>query len=115
MATRGLSYIKTYVWGFRRPIRLYLDNQVNRSYISANLIESINPSLIKEDQEGEYVALDLMYDTVDGNGGELSVFFDVVQTDGNEFILGHDVLNNFTYDDDGIMFDQGEVRIYWRG
>ena len=51
---------------------------------------------------------------VDGNGGELSVFFDVVQTYGNEFILGDDILNSFTYDDEGILFDQGEVRIYWR-
>ena len=33
----------------------------------------------------------------------------------DDFVLGDDVLQDFSYDSDGIMFNEGEVRVYIRG
>ena len=115
MATRGLNYIKPYVLEFERSIRLYLDDNEPRSYISANLIDSLDPSLVEQDSNGQYVVLNLIFNTLDGVEECLSATFDVTLTYGNEFVLGNDLIQSFSYGNEGIILDGGEVRIYSRG
>ena len=113
---KGLHYTKPYVTEFGRTIRLYLDDHVDsRSFISANLIDSNDPTLIEEGYDDEYVVLNLLFKTMDGDMEELDVCFDVVETGGNDFILGFDVLQNFEFDREGILLEGGEVKIYTRG
>ena len=115
MASKGLFYIKPYVSEFERKIRLYLDDCVNsKSCISTYLIDSMNPNIIECDDYGEHVYLDLIYKTVEGQIHTLKVCFDIVESDGYDFILADDVLQNYYYDSEGIMFDGGEVRVYTR-
>ena len=116
MATRGLYYIKPFVPKFGRKIRLYLDSEVNSiSYISASIIDSLNPNVIEQDNYGEFVDLDLIFKTLEGQRQSLTVRFQVSEIEGNDFVFGDDVLQDFSYDSDGIMFNEGEVRVYMRG
>ena len=116
MATRGLYYIKPFVPEFGRKIRLYLDSEVNSiSYISASIIDSLNPNVIERDNYGEFVDLDLIFKTLEGQRQSLTVRFQVLEIEGNDFVLGDDVPQDFSYDSDGIMFNEGEVRVYIRG
>ena len=109
-------YVKTYVPAFGKPIRLYLDdNEGSFSYISANLIDKINPSAIQIDENGEYARLDLIFMTREGEECEMDVCFNVIETDGNEFVLGDDVLQDYDYDIKGIYFYEGKVKVYIRG
>ena len=88
MATRGLYYIKPYVLEFDKKLRLYLNDEENsRSYISSNLIDSINPMVIEHDFDGEFVTLDLINKTIEGEKCKLTVHFDVVINGGNVFIF----------------------------
>ena len=116
MAPRGLCYIKPFVLEFDRKIRLYLDNEVNSlSYISASLIDALNPDVIEQDCYGEVVRLEVIYKTIDGQKYSFIVPFQVLETEGNDFVLGNDALSNYYYANEGIFFDGGEVRIYARG
>ena len=117
MFTRGLHYIKPYVFEFDRTIRLYLDDEENStSYISANLIHSINPSIIEQDQDGEFVALNFLYNNYDGDEESITIYFDVIDTGGgNQFVLGDDALQCFSYDFESILLDEGEFKIYTKG
>ena len=115
MLTRGLCYVKPYVLEFRTRIRLYLDDHENtRSFISANLIDSLNPSVIQHDYDGEYVMLDLEFMTKEGECSILNVCFDIIDSN-NEFVLADDVLQHYCYDNHGIFVDEGEIKVYTRG
>ena len=115
MATRGLYYIKPYVVEFDKKFRLYLNDEANsRSFISSNLIDSINPIVIEHDFDGEFVALDLINKTIEGVNCKLTVNFDVENNGGNDFVLGNDVLRNYNYDNEGILLEEGEVIVYFR-
>ena len=115
MATSGLPYIKPHVWEFERTIRLYLDDhEDSTSFISANLIHAIDPSLIQQDSQGQYVVLTLFFHTLNGEDNSITVYFDVILTDAYEFVLGNDVLTNFPYDNERLLLDDGEVEIYTR-
>ena len=108
--------MKPYVLEFDRKIRLYLDDHENTiSSISSNLIDSLNPSVIEQDYDGEYVMLDLNFVTKEGVSCTLTVCFDVIYTEGNEFILADDVLQNYCYDNHGIFVEEGEIKVYTRG
>ena len=99
MLTRGLCYMKPYVLEFERKIRLYLDDHENTiSFISSNLIDSLNPSVIEQDYDGEYVMLDLNFVTKEGVSCTLRVCFDVIHTESNDFVLADDVLQNSSSD-----------------
>ena len=116
MTTRGLPYIKTFVREFDRRIRVYLNDQEgSHSFISTNLVCNIDPSVIEVDSNGEYVTLDLIYRTYEGEEYTKTVTFDVVDTAGHEFVLADDVLQNYHYGNHGIFFEGGEVKIYQRG
>ena len=118
MASRGRwnNYIKSYVPKFERQFRVYLDcHDGSRSFISANLVDSFDPSLIEQDYDGEYVMLDLNFVTKEGVSCTLTVCFDVIYTEGNEFILADDVLQNYCYDNHGIFVEEGEIKVYTRG
>ena len=116
MATSGLPYIKPHVWEFERTIRLYLDDhEDSRSFISANLIDSIDPSLVQQDSQGQYAVLTLFFPTQNGEENSITVYFDVILTDAHEFVLGNDVLTNYPYDNERLFLEDGEVKIYIRG
>ena len=108
-------YVKCYVTDFGKVIRVYLDNnQDSCSFISANLISNLDPSAIQMDENGEYACLDLIFRTRDGEECIKNVAFDVMDTDGNEFVLGDDFLQDYDYDSKGILFKEGEVKVYFR-
>ena len=108
-------YVKCYVPDFGKVIRVYLDNsEYSCSFISANLISNLDPSAIKMDEDGEYACLDLIFRTRDGDECIKNVAFDVIDTDGNEFVLGNEFLQNYYYDSRGIIFREGEVKVYFR-
>ena len=116
MLTQGLCYVKPYVLEFERKIRLYLDDHENtKSFISSNLIDAINPSVIEEDYNGEFVILDLEFVTKEGEYCTLTVRFDVVHTNGYDFVLAYDMLEQYCYDNHGIFVDEGEIKVYTRG
>ena len=80
MFSSGCNYIKPYVHEFDRVIRLYLDDEeYSTSYISTDLIKSIDPSIIQEDYDGNNVFLNLIFKTYNANGVEdtLTVNFEV--------------------------------------
>jgi hypothetical protein len=112
MSIRDLQYIKTRVYD--RKFRLYLDFD-QYSYISADLIYSIDPSIIQTDFDGDFVLLDLDYTTVDGARHTKTVCFDVIETGGSfEFVLGYETLKYHDFDDLGLFLEAGEVPIYCR-
>ena len=116
MLTRGLCYVKPYVLEFERKIRLYLDDHEHtRSFIKSSLTDSLNPSVIEEDDHGEFVMLDLEFVTKEGEYSTLNVCFDIIDTDNNEFVLADDVLQHYCYDNYGIFVDEGEIKVYTRG
>ena len=115
MSIRDLPYIKTRVYEFDRKFRVYLDfNRHSHSFISADLIHSIDPSLIQSDYDGQFVTLDLDYTTVEGARDTLTVTFDIVQTNNFEFVIGFETLQFYDSDDLGLFLEAGEVPIYYR-
>lgn len=119
MASRGRwnNYIKSYVPEFERQFRVYLDcHDGSRSFISANLVDSFDPSLIEQvDDDREYVVLNLNYKTIDGQHDVLTACFEVVESNSFEFVLGDDYLHHYYYGNEGIILEGGEVKIYSRG
>ena len=70
---------------------------------------------MQQDSKGQYVVLNLFFNTLDGEENSITVYFDVIQTDAHEFVLGNDVLTNFFYDNEQLFLEGGEVKIYIRG
>ena len=68
MSIRNLPYIKCKIYEFDRKHRIYLDFDENSiSFIGADLVHSIDSSLIQTDDGGrQFVVLDLDYTTTNG-------------------------------------------------
>ena len=116
MSIRDLPYIKCRIYEFDRKYRVYLDFEEDSiSFIGADLIHNIDPSLIQTDDGGrQFVVLDLDYTTTDGVRDTLTVCFYVIDTGSFEFLLGYDILQHFDHDSLGLFLDAGEVPIYQR-
>ena len=116
MSNRDLPYIKCKIYEFDRKHRVYLDFDENSiSFIGADLVYSIDPSLIQTDDGGrQFVVLDLDYTTTNGIRDTLTVCFDVLETGSFEFLLGYDMLQHYDSDSLGLFLDAGEVPIYQR-
>ena len=110
-----MSYVKPYVLEFEKPIRLYLhDVSGTRSFISGNLIDAINPNLVRYDDDGDpYVKLHLDFlhkDTKDYH--TYTFYFDVVETNGFDFVLSRNYLREYYLDSDTLGLPYGDVQVY---
>ena len=109
-----MSYIKAYVEEFQKRIRVYLDNRPNTvSYISGNLIDSLNPNIVEQDDFGNYfVNLNLIYRNINQQESYLTVNFKILETPGNDLVIGDDILQDYDNNEDSVIFDGGTVKVY---
>ena len=109
----NMSYIEAFVEQFNKQIRVYLDNgEDSFSFISWNLIQALHVDLVEEDKNGPFVILDLIYKNIHLEEDLITVRFDVLDTSGFEFVMANDVLKDFDYYEDCIIFPNGSTKIY---